>query len=202
MSRATPTLPRQADAVTDVTMALQAPERVAAVRRLLAHLPPAQILDRLTTLAAELLECPIALLTLLDADRQRFVSSYGLPQELRETGHTSFDYSICQHAVAARRPLVVGDTLADGVLGTNLAVTTLGVRAYAGIPLVTAEGHALGTLCVLDVSCREWRSDQLALLADLARIVLDEFRLHQLESRAAFEAQWDGVPAVSWRTSW
>jgi hypothetical protein len=42
----------------------------------------------------------------------------------------------------------------------------------------------------------------LALLADLARIVLDEFRLHQLESRAAFEAQWDGVPTVSWRGGW
>ena len=185
--------------VTDVTTALRAPRRVAAVRRLLTELPSDAVLDRLTALAAELLECPIALVTLIEPDRQRFVSSYGLPEELRRIGETSLDYSICQHAVAARGPLVVGDTEADPVLATNLAVTTLGIRAYAGIPLIAAEGNALGTLCVLDVTSREWRSDQLAVLADLAAIILDEFRLHQLEGRAAFDEQWGGVPSVSWR---
>lgn len=188
--------------MTDVVTALSAPERVAAVRRLLTELPSGRILDRLTALAAELLECPIALLTLLDTDEQHFVSSYGLPDEIWRIGSTSLDYSICQHAVAGRKPLVVDDAEADAALATNLAVTALGVRAYAGIPLITTEGHALGTLCVLDVASREWRSDQLALLADLARIILDEFRLHHLESRKTFEEQWGGVPSVSWRGGW
>lgn len=188
--------------VTDVTTALRAPRRVAAVRRLLTELPSERVLDRLTALAAEVLECPIALVTLLEPDRQRFVSSYGLPEELSRIGETPLDYSICQHTVAARGPLVVGDTGADPVLEATLAVSVLGIRAYVGIPLITAEGNALGTLCVLDVTTREWRSDQLALLADLAAIVIDEFRLHQLEGRAAFDAQWGGVPPVSWRGDW
>jgi GAF domain-containing protein len=188
--------------VTNVTPALEMPSRVAAVRRLLAQLPPDGVLDRLTALAAELLECPFALLTLVDTDRQWFVSSYGLPEELHGIGETPLEYSICQHAVAARRPLVVGDSQEHPVLETNLAVTSFGIRAYAGIPLITAEDNAVGTLCVLDRCPRQWRNDQLALLADLAAIVVDEFRLHQLESRAAFDEQWGGVPSVSWRGAW
>lgn len=128
---------------TDVTRALSAPARVAAVRRILTELPSRQILDPLTALAAELLEC---LIGLLDTDRQRFVSSYGQPDEIVAMGCTSLDYSICQYAVASSRLLVVGDAEADPVLATNLAVTALGVRAYAGIPLKTTEGQALGTL--------------------------------------------------------
>ncbi|MDQ6785162.1 MAG: GAF domain-containing protein [Actinomycetota bacterium] len=162
--------------MTDVGSALQAPERVAAVQRILIELPSGGVLDRLTALAAELLECPMAMLTLLEADRQRFVSSHGLPPEVRQVGQTALDYCICQHAVATRRPLVVGDTTIDPVLATNLAVTALGVRAYAGIPLITSGGHALGTLCVLDVARRQWRNDHLALLSDLAGIVVDELR--------------------------
>lgn len=188
--------------MSDVTMALLAPERLAAVRRLEGELPSVPVLDRLTALAGELLESPLALITLVDADRQHLVSTYGLPEEIAALGHVPLDYSICQHAVAARKPLVVSDAASDPVLCTNLAVTTLGVRAYAGVPLITAEGHALGALCVLDVSCRDWSSDQLALLADLARIVLDEFRLHQLEGWAAFDAQWGAVPPGSWRGAW
>ncbi len=163
--------------------------------------PPQAVLDRITALAAELLEVPMVLVTLIEPDRQVFLSSWGLPGSIRSQsqGETSADYSICQYAVGSRRPLIVGDTATDPVLATNRAVTELGVAAYAGIPLVTPTVHAVGTLCALDVVAQEWRDDQMALLADLAKLLEDEIRLHHLEARLAFEQQWGGVQPTSWR---
>jgi GAF domain-containing protein len=132
----------------------------------------------LTLLAAQLLEAPVSLLTLVDADRQFFLSSIGLPEPLLSARQTPLDLSICQYAVAEGRPLIVGDTRADPVLADSPAVTELGVAAYAGIPLILVEGHAVGTLCVLDFVVRDWTGDQLAILAHLTDITIDEMRLH------------------------
>ena len=187
--------------MSDMVVMLRSPERVAAVRQLIAERPPQRVLDRITTLAAELLEVPIVLVTLIEPYRQTFLSSWGLPEAIRSSGETSIEFSICQYAVATRKPLIIGDTATDPVLRTNRAVTELGVAAYAGIPLITPAAHAIGTLCVLDVVAREWRDDQLALLADLGKLIEDEIRLHHLEGRLAFEQQWGGVQPTSWRGS-
>lgn len=89
-----------------VTEVLADRQRLAAVHRLVPlHRPPMPTFDRLTRLAAELLKAPIALLSLLEDDRQFFVSSHGLPEEVRSARQTPLDYSICQHTVAAGRPL-------------------------------------------------------------------------------------------------
>jgi GAF domain-containing protein len=157
------------------------PARVAAVRRLfLLDTPPDRAFDRLTGLAAQLLDAPVSLVTLVDAERQFFVSESGLGEPLRSLRQTSLDYSICQHAIAASRPLIVGDTRAHPVLSATPAVAELGVAAYAGIPLYVG-GHAVGTLCVLDFVPREWTGDQLAMLSHLAEITMDEIRLHVQE---------------------
>ena len=150
-------------------------QRVAAVRRLLLlQRPPNPILDRLTRLAARLLEAPISLLTLVDSDRQVFLSAYGLPEPIRTERQTGLEYSICQQAVASGRPLVVTDADADAVLRGNAAVTEYGVKAYAGMPLITWDGHAVGTLCVIDMVVRDWTDDQLVALSHLADIAMDE----------------------------
>jgi GAF domain-containing protein len=175
------------DVVTD-------PDRLAALRRLaLLDTPPNLSFDRLTALAAQLLESPVALVTLVDEDRQFFVSSCGLPESLQSARQTPLDYSICQYAIESHRPLIVGDARADTVLSDNAAVTELGVAAYAGIPLVTLDGHVVGTLCVIDFVPRDWTDDQLAILSRLADIMMDEVRLHFLDRVAARRRQWRGV---------
>jgi anti-anti-sigma factor len=155
--------------------AVQAPERVAAVRQLAQrYSPPSRIFGRLTRLAAGLLSTPVALLTLVDEDRQFFVSSWGLPEPFRSARQTALEYSICQYVVATGRPLILNDTSRDPRMRGHHAVTELGVAAYAGIPVVTVDGHVAGTLAVLDFKPRDWTDDMLAVLAHLAAIVIDE----------------------------
>ena len=116
-------------------------------------------------------------------------------------GCTPIEYSICQHAVAKGRPLIVGDARTDPVLHDNPAVLDLGLVAYAGIPLIVSGGHAVGTLCVVDVEPRDWLDDQLAQLALLADLVTDEFELQRHERAAAFRRVWSGVPELASRPS-
>ena len=161
-----------------VVSVIRAPQRAAAVRRLVPlYRPPSLAFDRLTRLAADLLSAPVALLTLIEPDRQFFVSSYGLPEALQAARQSTLEYSICQYVVAAGRPLILNDTSRDPRLGGHLAVTELGVAAYAGIPLITTDGHAAGALAVLDFVARDWTDDKLAILANLAVIAMDEIRL-------------------------
>jgi GAF domain-containing protein len=177
--------------MSDVAVSVTNPDRLGALRRLvLLDTPPNPTFDRLTDLAAELLEAPVALITLVDADREFFLSSHGLSEPLRSSRQTSLDYSICQHAVAAGRPLIVGDTRTDPVLASNAAVVEFGVAAYAGIPLVTTDGYAVGALCVLDFVVRDWTDDRVAILARLADITMDEIRLHFHERLAARRREW------------
>lgn len=168
----------------DVTAALCDPERAAAVRRLVPLYRPRSIVyDRLTSLAAQLLEAPLALLTLVEPDRQFLVASHGIPDHLYAARQTPIQYSICQFAVATGRPLVVADTAGAPFLIDHPAVTEFGIGAYAGVPLVTGEGWPVGALCVMDLATREWNDYQMANLAFLARICMDEMRLAGLERR-------------------
>jgi GAF domain-containing protein len=166
------------------------PIRLGALRRLLLlDTGPNPTFDRLTLLAAELLESPVALLTLIDADRQFFFSPYGLPEPFRSARQIPLAYSICRHVVATGRPLIVEDARLDRVLSDSPAVTELGVIAYAGMPLVTAHGHAVGTLCVMDIVPRDWPDAGIAAMAHLAAITMDEIRRHLHERRAAYRRQ-------------
>ncbi len=127
--------------------------------------------DRLTRLAAGLLGAPIALVSLVDRDRQWFKSAYGL--DLEETPR---DTSFCAHALASREALVVPDTLADSRFADNPLVTgPQRFRFYAGHPLFV-RGSCVGTLCVLDVRPRQLSPDRLELLRDLAALVEQELR--------------------------
>jgi GAF domain-containing protein len=184
------------------TAVVQDPDRLAAVRGLLLlDAPPHAGFDRLTELAADVLEAPLALMTLIDADRQFFLSASGLPDPLRTARQTPLDYSLCQHAVAAGRPLVAPDARDDPALRHVKAVTEYGIVAYAGVPLFF-DRFAVGTLCVLDTAVRHWRPDEVATLQRLADIASDEIRLHVLEKRAARRKEWTGADPRWPRTAW
>jgi len=149
------------------------PDRLAALRATgLLDSEPEPGFDRHARLAAQMLSAPIALVSLVDEDRQFFKSGLGV-----EERETPLSHSFCQHAVARREPLVVDDAREHPILKDNPAVQEMGAIAYAGVPLIDPDGHALGTLCVLDSRPRQWSSHQVELLTDLAESVMSEIAL-------------------------
>ncbi len=163
------------------------PHRLDAVRETgLLDAPPSEALDRLTRLATRLLGVPTALVTLVDRDRQYFASATGLGGALAGKHETSLGYSFCQHVVATTAPLVVRDARVHPLVADNLAVTELGVIAYAGMPLVTSDGRTLGSFCALDETPHEWSQEDLGLLRDLAQAAMTEIEL-RFASRALGE---------------
>ena len=126
--------------------------------------PPEQAFDDLTWLAAQLCEKPMALVSLVDADRQWFKSRRGLDLE-----STPREQSFCAHALRSPEVLEVPDALLDPRFAKNPLVTGHPhLRFYAGAPLVTADGYIMGTLCVLDTSpgrLSEVQRNQLRILA-------------------------------------
>ncbi|HEX7886283.1 MAG TPA: PAS domain S-box protein [Phenylobacterium sp.] len=139
--------------------------------------------DRLTSLAADLFDVPIAIVTLLDVDRQWFKSQVGL------TGHeTPRDFAFCAHAVQMERDavFVVEDASRDERFAGNPLVTgEPHIRFYAGAVLTTPEGHNLGALCIIDTKPRPYPSEtDLRRLRTLARVVVDELELHRARRQA------------------
>lgn len=148
------------------------PQRLAALRSLeVLDTPPEERFDRITRLAAALFRVPVALVSLVDTNRQWFKSRVGI--ELAESPR---DSSFCAHAVAARAILVIPDALSDRRFRDNPIVTgPPRVRFYAGVPLHLPDGHIVGTLCILDYRPRDFSAAERGLLADLAATVEAEF---------------------------
>jgi two-component sensor histidine kinase len=125
------------------------------------------------------LHAPIALVSLVDADRQFFMSSTGLPEPLATTRQTPLSHSFCQHVVTSRAPLIVEDARTHPVVCSNPAVLEFGVAAYLGVPLATPAGHVLGSLCAIDTKVRTWSPADIAIMKDMAAIVMREMALHR-----------------------
>lgn len=134
---------------------------------------PEEAFDRLTRLAARLIGAPIALITLLDEERQWFKSCIGL-----EIAQTPRSEAFCAYNVDADAVLVVEDATQDPRFRDHPWVTgDPHIRFYAGAPLVTPEGQVLGSLCVIDRAPRTITASQRATLKELAAIVMDELEL-------------------------
>jgi GAF domain-containing protein len=133
---------------------------------------PEPVFDRLTWLATQVTDCPMALVTVLTSRRQWFKARTGV--DLAETPR---DWAFCSHAIVQEEPLMVEDASRDARFAANPLVTgPLRVRFYAGVPLVDAGGHALGTLCVLDREPRRLRAREIKALQELAAIAVEELR--------------------------
>ena len=139
--------------------------------------PPEANFDRLTRLAARALGAPVALVSFVDEHRQYFKSCVGLPEPWASRRETPLSHSFCKHVVASREPLVVEDAREHPLVRDNLAIEALGVVAYLGVPLVTPEGYALGSLCAIDKAPRAWSADDLEVMTDLAEYVMAEIAL-------------------------
>lgn len=157
--------------------AVRDPDRVAAVRRLaLLDTPPEEAFDRLTRLASQIFAVPVALVTLVDEDRQYFKSCLGLPEPWASLRQTPLSHSFCQ-IVTSGDALVIEDAREHPLVRDNLAIRDLGVIAYAGVPLADSHGQVLGSFCVIDSRPRTWSEAEVGILRALAASVMTEIEL-------------------------
>jgi GAF domain-containing protein len=131
------------------------------------------VLHRLTRLSAKTLDASVALMSLVEEDRQFFASSWGLPEPWATERGTTLLHSFCQHVVISNQPLLVSDARKHPLVQRNLAIQDLDVIAYIGVPLVDPDGNTLGSLCVIEHEPRRWRSQDVELLHDIAAAVRD-----------------------------
>ncbi len=170
--------------------------RLDALRRAaLLDKPASAAFDRITRLVAHLLQVPVALVSLLDHDRQYFKGCIGLPEPWASRREMPLSYSLCQHTIIRDEPLIISDAREHPLVWNNHAVREFGVVAYAGVPLITTDGYRLGTLCAIDYQPHLWSTEAMACLVDLAAGVMTEIeliaarQLAEQQARAAEQAR-------------
>ena len=138
--------------------------------------PPEERFDRVTRLAKSLFNVPIALVSLVDENRQWFKSCFGV--DVSETGR---DISFCGHAILQDGVFVIEDASKDERFADNPLVTDgPNIRFYAGYPLTSHDGYNLGTLCIIDEKPREFSANDLAIFSDLGMLAQQELQAVQL----------------------
>jgi signal transduction histidine kinase/CheY-like chemotaxis protein len=165
------------DPQDDLAAILKDATRLAALARTgLLDSPAEPSFDRLARLAANFLGSPVALVSLVDAERQFFKSCIGLPEPWASRREAPLSHSFCKHVLATREPLVINDARLHPLVKDNPAIADLSVIAYLGIPLAV-DDQVIGSFCVIDGNPRSWTDDEIALLRDLAESVITEIRL-------------------------
>ncbi|UFZ03583.1 GAF domain-containing protein [Bradyrhizobium ontarionense] len=161
-----------------------APDRLTALLQTdLLDSPPEPGFDRVTRLVTRLLQAPASIIALVDRDRQFFKSSVGLCEPWASLRETPLSHSFCQHVVTTAHPLIVSDAQQHPLVKDNLAIPSLGVHAYLGIPLKLPGGEVIGALCAIDHVPRAWSDDDIAQLTELSEIVMDEIALRTENAR-------------------
>ena len=133
--------------------------------------------DRTTWVVRRALDVPVALLSLVDADRQVFKSQQGLAEPWASRRQTPLSHSFCQHVVATGEAFVVDNAEAHPLVCDNRAIADLDVAAYLGAPVRSPSGHVLGSLCAIDSKPRRWEDEDVEALEALAAAVETEIAL-------------------------
>jgi len=141
--------------------------------------PPDDGFDRLTRLATLLFNTPVALVSIVEFERNRqfFASQQGLPEPVASKRETPLSHSFCQHVKTSGTPLIVPDARDHPLVSDNLAVHDYGVIAYLGVPIFGTDDDSVGALCIIDNKPRAWNESDVNQLADLAGAVTDQIKL-------------------------
>lgn len=175
-------------ATVDPQSAIADRQRLEAVLQTgLLDTPPEESFDRLTRLAAKLIGVPSTFISLVDRTRDFYKSCFGFGEPLASARQLEGG-TFCHHAIVSSGPLVINDTMADPVFREIPTVQSLGVRAYAGIPLITDDGQAIGSFCAIDFAPRAWSALDIEILTELAASAMREIKL-----RSAVRAAQDAV---------
>ncbi|MBP0447077.1 sensor domain-containing diguanylate cyclase [Roseomonas sp. SSH11] len=169
-------------------------DRIAALRSYeILDTEAETVFDNLVSFASKLTKAPIALVSLVDSERQWFKARTGL-----DAAETPRELSFCAHAILdPSQPLVVEDAERDPRFSDNpLVLGEAGIRFYAGVPLVNPQGHALGTLCIADRQARVLEEDQREALLRLAETVSTALELRRAMNQARLLAMTDGLTGI------
>ncbi|GGD22276.1 HWE histidine kinase domain-containing protein [Aureimonas glaciei] len=150
--------------------------------------PPEKAFDRISELVAKLLQVPVSLVTILDAQRQFFKSARGLTSPWSEARETPLTHSLCQHVARTGAPLIVNEARTDPLVRDNLAIADLGVESYLGFPVHAPDGSIIGALCAIDRVPRSWTGAEQGIMHDLVEILETELNLRE-EIRRRREAE-------------
>ncbi len=156
-------------------------ERIMALREHeVMSEPPKRSLNDITKLAAQLCDTPIARVTMVESDCQRFIAHVGSDQET-----APIEDGFCPLVVRQGQLLIVDDAPASPLFSQNPMVVERGIRFYAGVPLVTASRYVIGAICVMDFVPRELSASQIEGLETLARQVMSQLELSLTQQKIA-----------------
>jgi signal transduction histidine kinase/ActR/RegA family two-component response regulator len=168
--------PRAADDQA-LALVIEDPLRLAALRATqLLGTPPEESFDRLTRLATRVIGAPVSFLSLVDETRDFYKSHSGFGEPLASTRQLE-GRTFCHFALLADGPLVLDDVTAHAGFADVPTVHTLGIKAYAGVPLLTNDGHCIGSFCAVDFAPRQWSEQDVLVLSELAHAAMREITL-------------------------
>lgn len=131
-------------------------------------------LKRAVDTAAREFNVPIALVSVVLDDAQYFAAMHGIEGWMEQARGTPLEWSFCLNAVRSRKPFIVSDASDDRRVSENPLVQIDGIRSYAGAPLITKNGHAVGAFCVIGAEARQFSACEIARLEGFARRVVEE----------------------------
>ena len=186
--------PPLSDEMTSAPIPADEEERLATLAALnLLDTEAEPVFDRITAKLARVFEVPIALISLIDRDRQFFKSQTGLPAELANARQTARNISVCGHVVAKNQVIVVEDLARDRRFANNPLLKEHGIRFYAGVPLLAPNGQPIGSLCLMDLKPRQLTEREKRLLQEYANEVMEE--IAKRAPQAPVEALPEGASA-------
>jgi len=153
------------------------PNRLQAIRETgLMDTPPEEAFDRLARLAAQLLDVPLTIMSLVDADRQFFKADYGLASPFKETRTLPIDASLCRYTLEGE-PIISSNAPADPFLKFHPSTGPWGIVALIVLPLINPDGQVLGTFCCIQPKVREWTEQDLTVMRELTASIMTEVNL-------------------------
>ncbi len=163
------------------------PARLQAIRETgLMDTPREEAFDRLARLAAEILDVPLTIFSLVDAHKQFFKADFGLPSPFKETRELPIDASLCRYTLEGQS-IISNNAAHDPFLKLHPSTGPWGIVAIIVLPLITDDGHVLGTFCAIQPEPREWTDHDLNVMKELTASIMTEINLRRQIARLQAE---------------